>query len=141
MPKKLNRYVNKDCWTSDEDIRVFLDMIYYGVLDIKPVITSYSIHYTKLYEDAVPAQTVNRFCSSGIQSVAIAASMIMCGMQDIVVAGGVESMTEPVVSSASEYLNDWLLKNTDVYMPMGITAENVAERFNISRSEMSYNFV
>lgn len=86
--------------------------------------------------DVVPAQTVNRFCASGIQSVAAGAAMIMCGLQQIVVAGGVESMSEPVFSSSTDYLNDWLLKNSDVYMPMGITGENVAVQFQISRERM-----
>ncbi len=86
--------------------------------------------------DTVPGQTVNRFCASGIQSVAIGASMILSGLQTVVIAGGVESMSCPVISSDPEYLNEWLLKNTDTYMPMGITAENVAERFHISRRVM-----
>lgn len=84
----------------------------------------------------VPAQTVNRFCSSGVQAVAIGASMIMSGLQDVVVAGGVESMTCPVISDRPEYLNQWLVENTDIYMPMGITAENVAARYGISRRRM-----
>lgn len=86
--------------------------------------------------ETVPGQTVNRFCASGVQSVANGASMIMCGLQDIVVAGGVESMSCPVVSANPEYLDEWLLKNTDMYMPMGITGENVAEKFGISREQM-----
>lgn len=84
----------------------------------------------------VSGQTVNRFCASGVQSIAIGASMIMSGLQKIIVAGGVESMSCPVISSDSAFLNQWLLKESDVYMPMGITAENVAERFNISRKQM-----
>lgn len=86
--------------------------------------------------DSVPGQTVNRFCASGVQSVAIGASMIMSGLQDVVVAGGVESMTEPVISENPDYLNPWLFEETDAYMPMGITAENVAEKFNVTRERM-----
>ncbi|HHV10603.1 MAG TPA: thiolase family protein [Clostridiales bacterium] len=86
--------------------------------------------------DTVPGQTVNRFCASGIQSVAIGASMILSGLQTVVIAGGVESMSCPVISSDPQYLDEWLLNNTDTYMPMGITAENVAERFHISRKAM-----
>jgi len=86
--------------------------------------------------DRVPGQTVNRFCSSGVQSVATGASMIMSGMQDIVIAGGVESMSCPVFSSEAEYLNPWLFENTDAYVSMGITAENVAEKYGISREQM-----
>lgn len=84
----------------------------------------------------VPAQTVNRFCSSGIQAIAIGASMIMSGLQDVVIAGGDESMTCPVISEGPEYLNQWLVENTDIYMPMGITAENVATKYGISRRRM-----
>lgn len=86
--------------------------------------------------ETVPGQTINRFCASGVQSVAIGASMIMSGLQNVVIAGGVESMTCPVMSSNPEYLDEWLLNNTDVYMPMGVTAENVAEKFGISRKRM-----
>lgn len=84
----------------------------------------------------VSAQTVNRFCASGLQAIAIGTSMIMSGMQDIVVAGGVESMSNPVLSESPEFLNQWLLDNTDAYMSMGETAENVAQRYGISRKRM-----
>lgn len=86
--------------------------------------------------DEVSAQTVNRFCASGLQSIAMGASMIMAGIQDVVVAGGVESMTGPVLSAAPEYLDQWLLENTEAYIPMGITAENVAQRYQVSRERM-----
>jgi len=86
--------------------------------------------------EEVPGQTINRFCASGIQSVVIGASMIMSGLQEVVVAGGVESMSCPVLSASPEFLDQWLLENTDIYMPMGITAENVAEKFGISREQM-----
>ncbi|MGL5437937.1 MAG: thiolase family protein [Lachnospiraceae bacterium] len=86
--------------------------------------------------ESIPGQTVNRFCASGIQSIALGASMIMSGMQDVVVAGGVESMSCPVLSSQEEYLDEWLLENTQCYVPMGITAENVAEKYGFSRSVM-----
>ncbi len=86
--------------------------------------------------DKVSGQTVNRFCSSGLQTVAIGASMIMSGLQDVVVAGGVESMSAPVLSSSPEYLDKWLLNETEAYVPMGITAENVAEKYGITRVQM-----
>ncbi len=86
--------------------------------------------------DEIPAQTVNRFCSSGLQCIATGASMIMSGMQDVVVAGGVESMSCPVLSDHPEYLNEWLMNQTGAYIPMGITAENVAERYQVSRERM-----
>lgn len=86
--------------------------------------------------EKVSGQTVNRFCSSGVQSVAIGAAMIMSGLQEVVVAGGVESMSDPVMSSETEYLDSWLLEHTDTYVPMGITAENVAAKYGISREQM-----
>jgi len=83
----------------------------------------------------VPAQTINRFCSSGLQAIAIAAGSIATGTNDIVIAGGVESMTwVPMTGfhlSASPELMD---KLPGANTPMGITAENVAKRFNISRA-------
>lgn len=85
---------------------------------------------------SIPGQTLTRFCSSGIQSVANAAAMIESGMQTVVVAGGVESMSEPVLSEQEQYLDKWLLDNTDCYIPMGFTAENVANKYGVSRTEM-----
>lgn len=83
----------------------------------------------------VPGMTVNRFCSSGLQSIAIAAQRIMTGEADIMVAGGVES-----VSCVQNEMNlhmfeeNWLKSNRPaLYMPMPKTAEIVAERYGISR--------
>jgi acetyl-CoA acyltransferase len=84
----------------------------------------------------VPAQTINRFCSSGLQAIAIAAGSIAVGSCDIVLAGGVESMTMVPMTgfhlSASPELMD---KLPGANTPMGITAENVANRFKISRQQ------
>ena len=82
----------------------------------------------------VPAQTINRFCSSGLQAIAIAAGSIAVGSNDVVIAGGVESMTYvPMtgfhLSSSPELMDKLPGANT----PMGITAENVAKRFGITR--------
>ncbi|HOA35955.1 MAG TPA: acetyl-CoA C-acyltransferase [Bacillota bacterium] len=86
--------------------------------------------------DTVPGQTVNRFCSSGLQAIALAAERIMCGFADVIVAGGVESMSMVPMGgnkvSPSPVLVESLI---EAYTPMGITAENVAERFNISRED------
>jgi acetyl-CoA acyltransferase len=82
----------------------------------------------------VPAQTINRFCSSGLQAIAIAAGSIAVGSNDVVLAGGVESMTMVPMTgfhlSASPELMD---KLPGANTPMGITAENVANRFGITR--------
>jgi len=84
----------------------------------------------------VPAQTINRFCSSGLQAIATAAGSIAVGTNDVVIAGGVESMTfVPMTGfhlSASPELMD---KLPGANTPMGITAENVAKRFGITRQQ------
>lgn len=85
----------------------------------------------------VPAQTVNRFCSSGSQTIYLAANMIRTGDADIVVAGGVESMSLLPMGTKPEFRNQWILENEPgVYMSMGITAENVAETYGVSRKKM-----
>jgi acetyl-CoA acyltransferase len=82
----------------------------------------------------VPGQTINRFCASGLQAIAAAAGSIAVGTNDVVIAGGVESMTAVPMTgfhlSASPELMD---KLPGANTPMGITAENVAKRFSISR--------
>lgn len=85
--------------------------------------------------DSVPGMTVNRYCSSGLQSIAIAGQAIRSGYTHIAVAGGTES-----ISCVREHTNmfmreePWLAENApDVYMPMLATAENVHKRYDISR--------
>ncbi len=88
------------------------------------------------FPDAVPGMVVNRFCSSGLQAIALAAQNIMVGWNDIVLAGGVESMTRvPMGGFINRPHPDWTDEYPDVYMSMGSTAENVANRYNISREE------
>jgi acetyl-CoA acyltransferase len=78
--------------------------------------------------------TINRFCSSGLQSIAIAAGQIALGGYDVVVAGGVESMSYVPMSGFKPSLSPEAMERIpDVYIPMGRTAENVANRFEISR--------
>lgn len=82
----------------------------------------------------VPAQTINRFCSSGLQAIAIAAERIMANGADIVIAGGVESMSAVPMIGYHLSVNPWLVENRpEVYMSMGLTAERVAEEFSIDR--------
>jgi acetyl-CoA acyltransferase len=89
------------------------------------------------YPTTVPAFTVNRFCSSGLQSIAIAAEKIMCGFADIVVAGGVESMSHvPMTGYKMAPHPDIVEQYPEIYISMGHTAENVAERFGVSRADM-----
>lgn len=81
--------------------------------------------------DCVPAQTINRFCSSGLQSIALAANSIMTGQMDIVLAGGVESMS---MVPAKFYPNPYLMQNKpELYIAMGLTAENVAQQYKVTR--------
>ena len=87
--------------------------------------------------DLVCAQTINRFCSSGLQSIATAANAILAGQMDIVVAGGVEMMTGIAMGHPEEFQNTWLGENIPAsYVGMGITAENVAKAYGITRLEM-----
>ena len=86
--------------------------------------------------DSVPAITVNRFCSSGIQSIAQGAANIAAGWQDVVLAGGVESMSEIAMGGQKPAPNPTLMaQRPEAYTPMGITAELVAERFGVSRQD------
>ena len=84
----------------------------------------------------VPAETINRFCSSGLQTVAHAALQIMAGMADIVIAGGAESMSMvPMIGNKFSPNPGLAVEYPGVYMSMGLTAENVAEEFGISREQ------
>jgi len=88
------------------------------------------------WPDRIPGMTVNRFCSSGLQAIAIAAEKIMCGFADVVVAGGVESMSQIPMGGSMMYPNPALVDiRPGAFTGMGLTAENVAERFNIGRDE------
>ena len=84
----------------------------------------------------VPAQTVNRFCSSGLQAIASAAERIMAGFADCIVAGGAESMTAVPMGGVKFSANPGLVGAwPEAYASMGITAELVAERYRISRED------
>jgi acetyl-CoA acyltransferase len=82
----------------------------------------------------VPAITINRFCSSGLQSIAFAAERIMLGYADIIIAGGVESMSLVPMTGNKFSANPYLAENyPEVYISMGLTAERVAEKYQITR--------
>lgn len=81
---------------------------------------------------SVPAATVNRFCSSGLQTVALAAQEIMSGMADVALAGGVEMMSQVPMSGYHTRLDPEL---TESYIGMGFTAERVATRWNVTRDD------
>jgi acetyl-CoA acyltransferase len=81
-------------------------------------------------------QTVNRFCSSGLQTIATAAQQIMAGMGDVIIAGGVESMSMVPMVGNKFVPNPYLASEyPGVYLGMGLTAENVARQYEIGREE------
>ncbi|HTM37248.1 MAG TPA: acetyl-CoA C-acyltransferase [Terriglobales bacterium] len=82
----------------------------------------------------VSAMTVNRFCASGLQAIAIAAERIMVGGCEVAVAGGTESMSMIPMGGNKISPNPWLVDHyPDVYLSMGLTAERLAKRFGITR--------
>ena len=85
---------------------------------------------------SVPGQTVNRFCSSGLQTIAIAAERIIAGFGTCIIAGGVESMSMVPMTGNKFAPNPYLAENyPEVYVSMGQTAENVARKYGITREE------
>lgn len=87
--------------------------------------------------DSICAQTINRYCSSGLQAIATCANAIMCGQEEVMIAGGIEDMTHAFKSADPSERNPWLVKNCEgAYISMGLTAENVARKYEISRREM-----
>jgi len=82
----------------------------------------------------VSALTINRFCSSGLQAIAMAAERIMSGGAEVIVAGGTESMTMIPMGGHKISPNPWLVDHyPDAYLNMGLTAERVGQRFGITR--------
>ena len=86
------------------------------------------------------AMTINRFCSSGLQAIAMAAERIMAGGAEVIVAGGLESMTMIPMGGHKVSANPWLVANyPDAYLSMGLTAERIAKQNGVTR-EMSDEF-
>lgn len=82
------------------------------------------------------AMTINRFCSSGLQAIALAAGSIALGSNDVVIAGGVESMSMvPMTGNKLSASPEGMRRFPTAYMPMGLTAENVASRFGVTRAD------
>src|SRR6478609_295947 len=82
----------------------------------------------------VSAMTINRFCSSGLQAIAMAAERIMTGGAEVIVAGGTESMSMIPMGGHKISPNPWLVDHyPDAYLSMGLTAERLAQRFGITR--------
>ena len=88
----------------------------------------------RVFPVEVSALTINRFCSSGLQSIAMAAERIMGGGAEVIVAGGTESMSMIPMGGHKISPNPWLVDHyPDAYLTMGLTAERVARRFGITR--------
>lgn len=84
----------------------------------------------------VSAMTINRFCASGLQAIALAAERIRGGGAEVIVAGGTESMTMIPMGGHKVSCNPWLVSNyPDAYLSMGLTAERLAQRFSITREQ------
>ena len=85
---------------------------------------------------STPAMTINRFCSSGLQSIALAAERIMAGFAHTILAGGAESMSMVPMTGNKPAPNPYLVDHApDTYLAMGLTAENLAHKYGISREE------
>ncbi|MCC6392677.1 MAG: acetyl-CoA C-acyltransferase [Bryobacterales bacterium] len=86
--------------------------------------------------DTVPGVTINRFCSSGLQAIAMAADRIRAGGADIIIAGGSESMSMIPMSGNKFAPNPWFVDHQpEIYMGMGLTAERVRQKYGISRED------
>lgn len=82
------------------------------------------------------AMTINRFCSSGLQAIAIAAERIMAGQGEVAIAGGAESMSMVPMGGHKVSPNPWLMDHyPDTYINMGLTAENVSRKYSITRQQ------
>jgi acetyl-CoA acyltransferase len=84
----------------------------------------------------VPGVTLTRFCASGLQAIAFASQAIMSGQAEVILAGGIESMSR-VPGGGNKQISSWEMQkvNAGVYASMGMTAENVASRYNVTREE------
>ena len=84
----------------------------------------------------VPGMTINRFCSSGLQAIAMAAERVMAGFADVIVAGGAESMSLVPMPGARLAPNPYMTEcYPDVYLNMGLTAENLARQYKVARED------
>jgi len=95
------------------------------------------------FPDQVSGATVNRFCASGLEAIALASLRVMSGWSDIVIGGGLESMTYvPMGGNLPRPHPEYAKKHAELYVSMGVTAENVAGRYQVSREaqdELAYS--
>jgi acetyl-CoA acyltransferase len=88
------------------------------------------------FPEEVGGAAINRFCASGLEAIALSAMRIMAGWSDVIIGGGVESMTYvPMGGNMPRPDPDFSRKHPDLYVSMGITAENVANRYHITRAD------
>ncbi|MBS1854216.1 MAG: thiolase family protein [Acidobacteria bacterium] len=86
--------------------------------------------------DSVPAMTINRFCSSGLQAIALAAEQVRAGAADAMIAGGAESMSLTPFGGRKPAPNPWFVEHwPEVYLSMGLTAERLQRKYGITREE------
>jgi acetyl-CoA acyltransferase len=86
--------------------------------------------------DSVPAMTINRFCSSGLQAIALAAEQIRAGAADAMIAGGSESMSLTPFGGRKPAPNPWFVENwPEVYLTMGLTAERLQHKYGVTRED------
>ena len=86
--------------------------------------------------DSVSAMTINRFCSSGLQSIALAADRIRAGSAHVIIAGGAESMSMTPAGGRRPAPNPWFVEHwPEVYMTMGLTAERMHRKYGVSRED------
>jgi acetyl-CoA acyltransferase len=86
--------------------------------------------------DSVPGVTINRFCASGLEAIAIGAQRILTGMAEVIIAGGTESMSQVPMGGFKISPNPCLVDQMpDAYLAMGLTAENLASKFTVSRED------
>src|ERR1041385_3497770 len=86
--------------------------------------------------DTVPGVTINRFCASGLEAIAMGAQRVLSGMADVIMAGGAESMSQVPMGGFRMAPNPCLIEQMpDAYLAMGLTAENVANKFGVSRAD------
>src|ERR1041384_3348960 len=86
--------------------------------------------------DSVPAMTINRFCSSGLQAIALAADRIRAGSAHAIIPGGAESLSMTPTGGRRPAPNPWFVDHwPEVYMTMGLTAERVHRKYGVSRED------
>lgn len=86
--------------------------------------------------DTAPGVTINRFCASGLEAIAIGAQRILSGMADVIIAGGAESMSQVPMGGFRMSPNPCLVVDMpDAYLAMGLTAENVSQQFQVNRAD------